>query len=37
MNVPRITLGVPKNFDFDEWVAKNGIKVVAPAPATPRN
>ncbi|MFL5290914.1 MAG: phosphoethanolamine transferase [Myxococcales bacterium] len=36
-NVPRITLGVPKNFDFDIWVAKNGIKLAAPAPATARN
>jgi heptose-I-phosphate ethanolaminephosphotransferase len=27
VNVRRITLGVPKNFDFDEWVARNGIKL----------
>ena len=32
-NVPRITLGVPKNFDFDEWVARNRIKLPGSVPA----
>jgi hypothetical protein len=37
-NVRRITLGVPKNFDFDEWVARNGIKLPGTIPpASARN
>jgi glucan phosphoethanolaminetransferase (alkaline phosphatase superfamily) len=38
VNVRRITLGVPKNFDFDEWVARAGIKLpVLERPASARN
>ena len=33
VNVRRITLGVPKNFDFDEWVARNRIKLPGSVPA----
>jgi len=38
VDVRRITLGVPKNFDFDEWVARNGIKLPSKVrPASARN
>jgi glucan phosphoethanolaminetransferase (alkaline phosphatase superfamily) len=37
-DVRRITLGVPKNFDFDDWAARNKIKVPGSTPpASARN